>query len=746
MQKIPIIVLVGFLSGPCLSIANNNSGKWIKINPPLTSQTLSCSFFVNPANGWAGGKNGCIVHTCDSGNTWQVQKTPRNCWINSIYFHDENIGWAVGNHGTLYTTDGGSQWVQRNIGTDSMTNGYKIVFTNENIGWMAFGSNNTRYFSKTEDGGKTWSDLSDKSNYLKLKDIFFINGRIGLICAEDFLARTSDSGKTWIPSDTSSIYAITPFLKLQMIDTLIGYCLGLFGIAKTTDGGKTWSVALKISNGPGFTAMNFSCPDTGFALFGNGPVSVCRTNDGGSTWNYRPLENLLRPIWSVSFPEKQKGVGIADNGAIYRILGAGDSIFELTKGTGVELNCIDFCDAMHGFAGTGDFYFLDSALLNTSDGGTTWNKMTTPLKRIQRLLCFDSNTIIIYSQDSITHTLRSTDGGRNWQANNEFDYFQSFKKIKNAQNAAYILTSNTNECFITLDAGKSWINKGTVPRDTVDSMTSYRKAALFFLNVDTAWALGLNIHMSSNGGSTWESIFEKQGGWNFLMTDIYFSSAVIGWIVGYDPNSFPPNPVYIYHTNDGGRTWRRRENITFFPNYFLGRDAFFNKIHATNDGKRVWVLDEWNGIVSTSDGGEHWSQDTIPATPGCDFSDLEYNQYTNTLWLTSKNTGIWKYEIPSENVIKNPPMAIGNKTTLNVISTKNGIVVPPRCYSDKITLMIFNISGRLVFSKTLANSLGRAIQFVPLSFLPSGHYFGHLQYHVDNKIASSLFFNANIMK
>ena len=152
------------------------------------------------------------------------------------------------------------------------------------------------------------------------------------------------------------------------------------------------------------------------------------------------------------------------------------------------------------------------------------------------------------------------------------------------------------------------------------------------------------------------------------------------------------------------------------------------------------MLDEWNGVISTFDGGEHWTQDSIPASPGEWFTDLAYNQHSNTLWLTSKFFGIWKYEIPAENAIKNTPIAFNEKSAKRIIKINNGIIVPLRSSSDKISIEIFNISGRLVFSKTLANARKSNSIFLSLSFLPTGHYIGNIHYFSrERKTITTLF-------
>jgi photosystem II stability/assembly factor-like uncharacterized protein len=739
MKQILILITAGLLNISIFSFADNSLGKWVQVNPYPTGNLMNCSFFVNPAYGWAGGRNGCIIHTEDSGNTWEVQQTPRNCWISSIFFIDENEGWAVGRRGILYTANGGREWVQRNIRNDSLVTGYKIFFQNRNIGWLSINSK----LVYTEDAGKTWIDRSGWINNQKLNDIAFVNDSIGFICADNYLAGTSDNGKSWINADSAVISNFYPF-KIQMIDAMTGYCLGRYGMVKTINGGKTWSNVLQVSSNSTFTTFYFSSHDTGFALFGY-PMHIFRTNDGATTWENSPLPHVNTTIMSVSFPERKKGIGVAENGAVFRISGNGDSFREISRVTGYDLNCIDFGDSLHGYAGAGYVVSSDSALLYTIDGGNTWKKKHAPLNRIGMTLYFDSNTIVIAGRDSLQwQILRSTDYGRTWSFIGYFDETWSFGKIKNIPNVAFFLTGTTNELFMSNDAGQTWMKKN-LPSNEFDSLTHLMR--LFFINADSAWLLtNQGIFFTSNACSTWNKMPSSILS-DHHMQDIYFCSAKVGWLVGYNDGGQIKNG-YIYRTDDGGMTWREQNNITYFPDYYLTPDIWhsFTKIYADNNGKQAWVLNKDGGILHTTDAGEHWSQDTIPDSPGMLFTDLEYNKHTNTLWLTSNNFGIWKYEIPTNIAIKNPSPKIAIESAKGVICKNNGLLISPKFFSDAVSIEVYNISGRLIYSKYLLKFQQCKALFIPLNTLPSAHYLGRVHYHAGNKMTTSLFFNTNIIK
>src|SRR5262249_40436087 len=67
---------------------------------------------------WVAGKpGGFVLHSADSGKTWEVQKTELPLPINGMYFLTHEIGWLVGELGCILgTTDGGKTWKVQQAG------------------------------------------------------------------------------------------------------------------------------------------------------------------------------------------------------------------------------------------------------------------------------------------------------------------------------------------------------------------------------------------------------------------------------------------------------------------------------------------------------------------------------------------------------------------------------------------------------------------------------------------------------
>jgi photosystem II stability/assembly factor-like uncharacterized protein len=108
--------------GGAVLVSHDSGQKWGSVNLGLSPAALaSCDFkcvAVVGADVWVAGRPGSVVlHSRDSGATWEVQKTGLTCPVNGISFLDEKTGWLVGELGTIAgTTDGGKTWKVQRLG------------------------------------------------------------------------------------------------------------------------------------------------------------------------------------------------------------------------------------------------------------------------------------------------------------------------------------------------------------------------------------------------------------------------------------------------------------------------------------------------------------------------------------------------------------------------------------------------------------------------------------------------------
>ncbi|MFZ0319854.1 MAG: YCF48-related protein [Candidatus Sulfotelmatobacter sp.] len=81
------------------------------LRPAVTDQRLLSVSFPKPQLGWAVGDQGTILHTEDGGTSWTTQASNTIAFLRSVSFATPQLGWAAGDHGTiLHTEDGGKNW------------------------------------------------------------------------------------------------------------------------------------------------------------------------------------------------------------------------------------------------------------------------------------------------------------------------------------------------------------------------------------------------------------------------------------------------------------------------------------------------------------------------------------------------------------------------------------------------------------------------------------------------------------
>jgi photosystem II stability/assembly factor-like uncharacterized protein len=239
----------GWASGRwgCILHTQDGGKTWVRENTN-TDYTLSSIFFLDANNGWAVGDGGTILHSTDGGKTWEKQKSPVDfflmdvCFVSplkgfivserthilstedggetwkvqftdqdfilkAITFSDSFNGWAVGEYGFIYhTSDGGTTWVKQSgyFTISDLTGdieGANYLFAAEALdAQRVWAVGVDGYVLKTEDGGKTWQEVSGMPK-THLFGVSSDKKSTILICGNGTFILSADGGKTWDTSE-----------------------------------------------------------------------------------------------------------------------------------------------------------------------------------------------------------------------------------------------------------------------------------------------------------------------------------------------------------------------------------------------------------------------------------------------------------------------------------------------------------------------------------------------------------------
>lgn len=356
---------------------------------------------------------------------------------------------------------------------------------------------------------------------------------------------------------------------------------------------------------------------------------------------------------------------------------------------------------------------------------------------------------------------------------------------------------------LTVDGGSTW-NAGVLPTPQQNYFVGYIHA----ISAETAWVLMVNtpqqtrtkIFRTLNGGSSWE---EQPGEFNesgFAFAALHFFNANEG--IGFgSPGTGDPqiDSLRIYRTSDGGDNWYRipasslpdpldNEGVWVFGDnrYETRGDTLWfvtraSRVFRTTDRGQTWdafdagitgnasfpglasiaFQNPQQGIVTTylpsraaitSDGGESWTEITIPFTPNA--ADIEYvpgtlatyivnRAYTNagsssTYLITNDGGSTWytatyspavpvvKFLSPTVGfaggVVNSPTDGgvyrwtgdLSDPVSMESLSGENAkIDLYPNPASETITVRnlsrtslvrILNLNGQTIFSSTVVNN------------------------------------------
>lgn len=144
--------------------------------------------------GWAVGELGTIQTTADGGATWKLQVIQARKILNDISAVDAQQAWIVGAGGfALHTEDGGQSWKEQTTGVASSLRA--VHFADAKHGWAV---GNDGVILSTVNGGARWQQQTSGTQQ-NLNDVFFTGLKEGWVAGDrGTLLHTTDSGATWV--------------------------------------------------------------------------------------------------------------------------------------------------------------------------------------------------------------------------------------------------------------------------------------------------------------------------------------------------------------------------------------------------------------------------------------------------------------------------------------------------------------------------------------------------------------------
>jgi photosystem II stability/assembly factor-like uncharacterized protein len=306
-----------------VSSAVAQSGIWTR-QPAGTMAWLHSVFFLDQNRGWAVGSKGTLLQTVDGGNNWKPRGASTNDVVRDIFFIDEKNGWLVCEVNVyelkttdqpraylMKTTDGGEHWNRIEIkGFDVDAILVRAVFSRNGRGWV-FGEAGSIY--TTNDAGETWTKLRSPTRRLLLGGIFVDDDRGWIVGAGATIIQTSDGGETWYQSQLPQVEKSVRFTATSFIDNRNGWAVGSGGsVYRTNNGGRTWQQQQSKVYVDLFD-VKFVDAHEGWAVGAEG--TIIHTSDSGETWTVEKSDTV-HPLERVFFTDKNRGWAVGFGGTV----------------------------------------------------------------------------------------------------------------------------------------------------------------------------------------------------------------------------------------------------------------------------------------------------------------------------------------------------------------------------------------------------------------------------------------------
>ncbi len=444
--------------------------------------------------------------------------------------------------------------------------------------------------------------------------------------------RSDDAGKTWRKTHDKNLdgmfytygyYFSTIWVSPTNPDKVV---VAGVPVIISEDGGKTFKNINKDNVHADHHALWIDPKNDNFMINGNdGGINV--TYDSGKSWKHLnpiPVSQFYDVDYDLAKPYNVYG-GMQDNGVWYGpstnrfnpedgMFFGGDNFKFLMGGDGMQTR-IDWRDNETLYTG---FQFGNYFRVNTKTKERKYLEM--PREIGEAALRF------------------------NWEA--------PFNISRHNQDMLYF---GAQSVYRSMDKGDSWqkisgdltinLPQGNVPFSTLSTLEeSPKKFGLLYAGSDD----GL-VHISKDGGSSWQKIMDKSGLWiSQIAPSKYSESRVYVTVNGYREDHFAP---YLFVSENFGKTW--------LP---LGKDLPHEPINVVREdpvNESILYVGTDNGLYISLDRGQTFASANNETLPQVSVHDLRIHHVENELIVGTHGRSIYIADVKNlqkltaENLAKN---------------------------------------------------------------------------------------------
>jgi len=498
----------------------------------------------------------------------------------------------------------------------------------------------------TTDRGATWTKgpyitvdyfTTERLSLVWMTDSVYLATQLGANSMRTVLARSTDEGKSWLKTPLMDSTGWPTFCRVDDSTMLYG---SMYGVYRSRDRGLTWTMTLWYKQRKPIRGMDLVSPN--FILAAREDGVIYRSTDTGSTWSeyYQMVEGDVSRIALKDTSTWIFGAALnvwvtTDAGTTWmcqprpRITGWYGKILDVCRDNdhfyAVEnFGTLDVCDQVgERFENRWEYY--NDTLLATAierqvgyhrdaiwvpgyagilhrfdkHGRLTENVDLKTTLNVECVNFFNDEIGIVSGENGIMY--RTTDGGASW------DWIPSATPYslrhlsldKSGSGVGYYRVTGSTPlgCGImtkTTNYGATWFAID-VPMGASRSMQVVDSQTIVSV-------YGNKATMSNDLGVSWNTVFTDDA---WICRDISFANRSEGVIQADNGDTQHNQRMTIFHTSDGGETWSQ---ITLPTNVGIyDPNRFYRFVR-----KDRWniLFHVYNGLVyRTTDGGQTWERE-----------------------------------------------------------------------------------------------------------------------------------------